>query len=395
MLTLARSITAVLFAATVGCHGDRIYGGSGGDPDACVPATCAAASCGMQSDGCGGVLSCGACPQEEPGPHLYVSPQGSDEADCSEATPCATIAHAASVADPGTTVLVAPGQYDGNVILEHGGTAGHFLTIRSQVKYAATIYGNGDTTNESAVEINSPYVRVRDFTITGAMGVRNGVLINADHVEVIGNEIHTICQFLTGGTSWQGGAGVDIWNSPAVGILIDGNVIHHIGKPGSTQQLVHGMYLGVHVTDSRVTNNLIYKCEDFGLHPYDATEASGWQFINNTITACGRGILQAPQGVTRNNISFNNRSSNYDIRGAGNVLSNNLSGGSGDVEMEGVISGVDPLFVNAATDGTGDFRLQPGSPAIDMGTDTDAPAFDLLGAARPQGAAIDLGAYEQ
>lgn len=50
----------------------------------------------------------------------------------------------------------------------------------------------------------------------------------------------------------------------------------------------------------------------------------------------------------------------------------------------------DPLFADAPG---GDLRLMPGSPAIDAATGTP-PATDILGVARPQGAAAELGAYE-
>lgn len=53
----------------------------------------------------------------------------------------------------------------------------------------------------------------------------------------------------------------------------------------------------------------------------------------------------------------------------------------------------DPLLVNAALENF-DGHLKTGSPAIDSGISQDAPADDLDGRERPQGAGIDRGAYE-
>ena len=51
----------------------------------------------------------------------------------------------------------------------------------------------------------------------------------------------------------------------------------------------------------------------------------------------------------------------------------------------------DPKFVDAANE---DYHLQQGSPCIDTGTPSGAPATDLEGNPRPQGAGYDMGAYE-
>jgi hypothetical protein len=53
----------------------------------------------------------------------------------------------------------------------------------------------------------------------------------------------------------------------------------------------------------------------------------------------------------------------------------------------------DPLFVNAAA---GDYHLDGASPAVDAAVPGDiVPSADYDGAARPQGAAPDIGAFER
>jgi len=59
--------------------------------------------------------------------------------------------------------------------------------------------------------------------------------------------------------------------------------------------------------------------------------------------------------------------------------------------------GIDPRF--AATSGAGAFVLQAASPAVDRGFGLEwpgfvAPSLDRLGAPRPRGATLDLGAIE-
>lgn len=55
----------------------------------------------------------------------------------------------------------------------------------------------------------------------------------------------------------------------------------------------------------------------------------------------------------------------------------------------------DPLFILPAFGSAGDYHTKPGSPAIDGGADKGAPAKDLDGVLRPQGRAVDIGAYEK
>jgi hypothetical protein len=56
-----------------------------------------------------------------------------------------------------------------------------------------------------------------------------------------------------------------------------------------------------------------------------------------------------------------------------------------------VVDNPKSVFVDPAR---GDFRLRKGSPAIDAGSPDLAPKTDIAGTPRPQGDAVDLGAYE-
>lgn len=68
-------------------------------------------------------------------------------------------------------------------------------------------------------------------------------------------------------------------------------------------------------------------------------------------------------------------------------------------ELEGGALGAgnisrDPTFVDPAWGTTGNYHLKAGSPAIDAGSPTGAPAIDLDGAVRPFGQGFDVGCYE-
>jgi hypothetical protein len=55
----------------------------------------------------------------------------------------------------------------------------------------------------------------------------------------------------------------------------------------------------------------------------------------------------------------------------------------------------DPRFINYRPDGSGDYRLQPSSPAVNGGFTDCSPSVAIEGTPRPQGSAVGCGVYEQ
>jgi hypothetical protein len=124
-------------------------------------------------------------------------------------------------------------------------------------------------------------------------------------------------------------------------------------------------------------------------------------FYNNGQTSFGGGIhIENPDAknvVIRNNIVSQNLSFQIALEGVAPesvTVDHNLVDGyrgyPGEIYGNNSVVG-DPLFANAPG---GDFHLQGGSPAIDVGSSIDAPADDYDGRPRPQGAGYDMGAFE-
>jgi parallel beta-helix repeat protein len=170
----------------------------------------------------------------------------------------------------------------------------------------------------------------------------------------------------------------------------------------------------------KIMNNIVYRASAYGIHLWHA--ATDVTIANNTVFANGSagmgggiviGVGDSPGGVQLkntkviNNVVYKNpRSgiaqycySGQSCIGSGNVTANNLVYGNGSaITMKvGAATGTiaaDPKFVGYNPAGTGDYRLQSTSPAINKGIAGSAPTVDMLGVARPKGGALDIGAYE-
>jgi len=409
----------------------------------------------------------------------YVSPAGSDTNNGSTGAPFKTLQKGASVLQPGDTLTVRAGTYNGFIVGwdppgsgPYGviaGTATAPITIQADPAAAAgTVIINGRNAKSHVgidLEPGCDYITVSGFTIDGSGGIANypdkgsGIKAAGDHDSILNNTITNIDY------------GFGITSNYANYVQIEKNTITQTGSHGNANY-GHGIYVAgdctgarliandIHnndyiglqfngdpglVTNALVANNRIYNNGQNGINA-DGLQNSTMQ--NNLIYGYdGYGIVLFQidaSGPPKNNTIVNNTilstvaGAKASIRikdgGTGNVIRNNiLLGGGGvsirisDDSLPGLVSdynvvgtlfqsedtgatqslaswrtqtGQDAhsltttaalLFVNAVLN---DYHLAVASPAIDKGTSTGAPATDLDGRARPQGAGVDIGAYE-
>ncbi|MFL6141654.1 MAG: choice-of-anchor Q domain-containing protein [Labedaea sp.] len=201
---------------------------------------------------------------------------------------------------------------------------------------------------------------------------------------------------------------------------IEGNTIHDVGFG------VGGPAIGADgLQDSVVRNNLVYDAHGTGLSFAMVNASDGSKndlVVNNTVVmaadAAGAAfrVAKGPNtGLTVLNNIFLTRNADRNADGAYSYAIDATAGSTFDFnvvtnpvarhvslkrwQQQGfdthsiaVPSGtLATVFVDPAAD---DYHLAPGSPAIDAGTATQAPATDLDGNPRPQGDGFDIGAYE-
>jgi len=257
--------------------------------------------------------------------------------------------------------------------------ANHIKITNCEVENAI---GQGIITTDGA-----NYNQFINLNVHGNGGVAQGAGSHDSH----GMYISTAYNTISGCTIYDnGGRGIQLcdWGTPDTvnNNVVTGNRVYDNGLNNDGG----GPGISVASGDNNIiSNNVVYGNSDGGIQIEYYAPANN-QVVNNTVVNNpgpdfgGIYIGPATSGgaaintLVENNISYNNTGpGNFTDLGASTTKITNLFG-------------INPLFVNMAGN---DFQLQAGSPAINVGTAANAPSTDVDGVPRPQGAGVDIGAY--
>lgn len=282
-----------------------------------------------------------------------------------------------------------------------GGSSHNVLEDAELHHHGSGILEAGDPREGPPCEDNT--FRRLEIHHVGVTKYQHGIYTSGTRTRVLGCRFHHIT-----------GAPLHAYPKPLEGVY-DGNIIsdplppylpeHFRGENPPEPSACYTAFICWGRGGHRLTNNLIVGPFSSAISVYAPNNA----ILNNTLAVKGHGVLlegESPGLVVRNNIlcslgwyiadgRVHELDHNAYFGGRGWRLDGKTLGGLADLRKLGFEAHgtcADPQFVDAAH---GNYHLAQGSPLRDAGASADAPDHDLLGARRPQGTGVDLGAYEE
>ena len=325
--------------------------------------------------GCGGGGGGGSAPAEPAPPDpLYVRTSGKDTNSGGDAANALrTIGRAAQLARTGYTIYVGAGVYtEGNITNGRTGMVPNALSFIADASGnktgdsgAVTINGNGSGASAAFNLSNAPGSLIDGFTITGFSDA--GIVIKSSSDDfIIQNCIVTN----------NPGDGIRVQDSASV--LVFNNLLTNNGGVGIG---IVGQILGS--PDARVLSNTMVGNAVRGLIVGNTNAASPRAVVHNNIVQGNLGdanikVITDP----RSDLGYDG---NYNLVFPPTYLPSAISGG---------IRGANDITGDAQF--TGDYHLQPSSPAIDRGGPLNLPNSQttILRGRTTTGTTLDSGVFD-
>ncbi|MDD5261993.1 MAG: choice-of-anchor Q domain-containing protein [Methylacidiphilales bacterium] len=317
-------------------------------------------------------------------------------------------------------------------------TGCHYMTVKNCLIYSASNI-TGWTATDWTNNAGSGIVSYADNTVLLNNTLRNvggGIAIlrtstgQASNSRVTGNLIENFCGdamvgladnsifdyntirncYNNGGTthrdgfqSWSVGTDGVAGNGIVTGVTLRGNIFisqTDPNQPLSTEDggTMHGIGCFDGMYDNWIVeNNLIANGNDYGIS-FDG--ARNCRIVNNTVLVNPLKRAGTPYPYSRIYLAAHKAGGPYaNVYASDNIIRNNIVALIS--EWHTTNTTLDHNIITTAYD-TGyfvnyygfDFHTKSGSPLIDTGSATLAPAIDLDGVPRPQGVGFDIGAYE-
>ncbi|HBC72920.1 MAG: pectate lyase-like protein [Candidatus Amesbacteria bacterium GW2011_GWB1_47_19] len=184
---------------------------------------------------------------------------------------------------------------------------------------------------------------------------------------------------------------IDAWTEHQYNIDVGANTVYDNTGQGIIAASEGGGLLENVNFFNNIVYNVGYSWGGIGIAPWTTTSSpthpvQNINFINNTVynNAGGGIVINNPEVkniIIRNNIFYQNLT--------GNIKIDPVVPASEIIQDHNLT--VNPQFINATAF---DFHLKSTSPAIDAGSNLNAPNIDFDGLIRPAGSGYDVGAFE-
>jgi len=235
--------------------------------------------------------------------NFYVSITGSNSNNGEISTPWKTIQYGVSQLNPGDTLNIMAGTYDGKIDLSTSGTTGNKITIRNYNNDNVVILGAGLPNYEYLLKIenidniNISGLKFQDYQKLDARGI---LVINSSGISILNNEFYNIDYSATaiGETpnSSQNSQPIIVYGRdslhPVSNLKINGNTIHDCETGWSECLSINGNIESFEVLNNHIYNNTNIPIVAIG-HEGECPDPA---------------LDQARNGLIKNNLIHNNPS---------------------------------------------------------------------------------------